>query len=105
MLPILRSTGLKCGEDFFLAYSPEREDPGRSDHTISSIPKLVGGVDDTSTDLAVTLYRQLASRVHRVRSAEVAEAAKLLENIYRAVNIAMVNEMKTLLADMSIDVW
>ncbi|MCH8006250.1 MAG: nucleotide sugar dehydrogenase [Planctomycetes bacterium] len=105
VLPILRSTGLKCGEDFFLAYSPERADPGRPDHSISSIPKLVGGVDDASTDLAVALYRQLASRVHRVHSAEVAEAAKLLENIYRAVNIAMVNEMKMLLADMSIDVW
>ena len=105
LLPILQATGLRCGEDFFLAYSPEREDPGRTDHTTSSIPKLVGGVDEPSSEMAVALYSNLVSQVHRVASAEIAEAAKLLENIYRAVNIAMVNEMKMLLADMNIDIW
>jgi UDP-N-acetyl-D-glucosamine dehydrogenase len=105
MLPILAETGLRCGEDFFLAYSPEREDPGRVGTTTSSIPKLVGGVDGTSTDLAMALYTAVVDEVHRVSSAEVAEAAKLLENIYRAVNIALVNEAKTILADMGIDVW
>jgi UDP-N-acetyl-D-glucosamine dehydrogenase len=105
MLPILAETGLRCGTDFFLAYSPEREDPGRAGTTTSSIPKLVGGVDESSTDLAMALYTAVVNEVHRVSSAEVAEAAKLLENIYRAVNIAMVNEAKTILADMGIDVW
>ena len=105
MLPILAETGLRVGEDFFLAYSPEREDPGHVDHSVGAVPKLVGGVDDVSTDLAVALYEHLAGSVHRVSSAEVAEAAKLLENIYRAVNIALVNELKVLLAEMKIDVW
>ncbi len=105
LLPILQETGLRCGADFFLAYSPEREDPGRADYTASSIPKLVGGVDELSTELAAVLYGSLVSEVHRVSCAEVAEAAKLLENIYRGVNIALVNELKTLLTDMDIDVW
>ncbi len=106
MLPILeKESGLRCGKDFFLAYSPEREDPGRPDYNTATIPKLVGGIDEVSTDLAVAMYRSLVSEVHRVSTAEVAEAAKLLENIYRAVNIAMVNELKTLLAEMKIDIW
>ncbi len=105
MLPILAESGLRCGEDYFLAYSPEREDPGRTDHSVENIPKLVGGIDDASADMAVALYRHLVTEVHRVSSAEVAEAAKLLENIYRAVNIALVNELKTLLTEMGIDVW
>ncbi|MHC4784392.1 MAG: nucleotide sugar dehydrogenase [Planctomycetota bacterium] len=104
VLPILAETGLRCGQDFFLAYSPEREDPGRAIET-GAIPRLVGGADDVSTDMAMALYGNVVQNVHRVSSAEVAEAAKLLENIYRAVNIALVNEMKTLLADMKIDVW
>ncbi|MHC4079870.1 MAG: nucleotide sugar dehydrogenase [Planctomycetota bacterium] len=104
VLPILAETGLRCGEDFFLAYSPEREDPGRAMAT-GAIPRLVGGVDEASTDMAMALYGNVVQSVLRVSSAEVAEAAKLLENIYRAVNIALVNEMKTLLADMKIDVW
>jgi UDP-N-acetyl-D-glucosamine dehydrogenase len=104
MLPILSESGLRCGVDFFLAYSPEREDPGRA-VGIGAIPKLVGGVDDASADMAVAFYRNVVEEVHRVSSAEVAEAAKLLENIYRAINIAMVNELKVLLADMSIDIW
>lgn len=106
MLPILeKESGLRCGEDFFLAYSPEREDPGRPNYDTATIPKLVGGIDEISTDLALALYRGLITEVHRVSSTEVAEAAKLLENIYRAVNIAMVNELKTLLAEMNIDIW
>ncbi|MAE61983.1 MAG: UDP-N-acetyl-D-glucosamine dehydrogenase [Planctomycetaceae bacterium] len=105
MLPRLQATGLTCGKDFFLAYSPEREDPGRADHSTQTIPKLVGGIDQASGELAVALYRQAVREIVPVGSAEVAEAAKLLENIYRAVNIAMVNEMKMLLTPMDIDVW
>ncbi len=105
MLPILERTGLTCGTDFFLAYSPEREDPGRAEVTTSSIPKLVGGVDVHSTDLSMEFYTRVIDQVHRVSTAEVAEAAKLLENIYRAVNIALVNELKVLLTEMDVDVW
>ena len=105
MLPLLETSGLTCGKDFFLAYSPEREDPGRKTASTATIPKLVGGVDEKSTDLAMALYSGAIQQTHRVSSAEIAEAAKLLENIYRAVNIALVNELKTVLADMGIDVW
>ncbi|MFI4915946.1 MAG: nucleotide sugar dehydrogenase [Phycisphaerales bacterium JB060] len=100
-----RGVSLACGTDYFVAYSPEREDPGRQSHTTSTIPKLVGGLDDTSTDLAMRMYAKGIENLHRVDSAEVAEAAKLLENIFRAVNIAMVNEMKLILTRMGIDVW
>ena len=105
MLPILESGGLRCGKDFFLAYSPEREDPGRENMTTSAIPKLVGGIDDSSGNLAMALYEKVITQMHRVSSAEVAEAAKLLENIYRAVNIALVNELKVVLTEMDVDVW
>lgn len=104
-LPILARTGLTCGEDFFLAFSPEREDPGREGVTTRSIPKLVGGADDVSGDLATKLYEAGIENVMRVDSAEVAEAAKLLENIYRAVNIALVNELKPVFTTMGIDIW
>jgi UDP-N-acetyl-D-glucosamine dehydrogenase len=97
--------GLRCGEDFFLAYSPEREDPGRKDHNTQSIPKLVGGIDAKSGELAVAMYRKAIKEVVPVSSAEVAESAKILENVYRAVNIALVNEMKLILEKMGIDVW
>lgn len=96
---------LECGKDFFVAYSPEREDPGRQSHSTKTIPKLVGGLDDAATDLAVRMYRRAVEQVIPVRSAEVAEAAKLLENIFRSVNIAMANEMKMILDPMGIDVW
>jgi UDP-glucose 6-dehydrogenase len=105
MQPILEATGLVCGEDFFLAYSPEREDPGRKDTTTATIPKLVAGVDHISTDLAMAFYPRVIKQVTRVSSAEVAETAKLLENIFRGVNIALVNELKVVLADMGIDIW
>ncbi|MCS7032937.1 MAG: nucleotide sugar dehydrogenase [Phycisphaerae bacterium] len=105
MLPRLEARGLKCGVDFFLAYSPEREDPGNKSHSTRTIPKLVGGIDPVSGELAAALYRKAIAKVIPVRTAEVAEAAKLLENIYRAVNIALVNEMKIVLDGMGIDVW
>ncbi len=105
ILPRLEASGLKLGTDFFVAYSPEREDPGRKSHNTQTIPKLVGGLDEASGDLAYALYDTAIAEVIRVSSAEVAESAKLLENIYRAVNIAMVNEMKTILTPMGIDVW
>ena len=105
MLPRFEATGLRCGQDFFLAYSPEREDPGRKDFNTQSIPKLVGGIDAASGEIATALYRKAIAQVIPVSSAEVAEAAKLLENIYRAVNIALVNEMKIVLSAMGIDVW
>jgi UDP-N-acetyl-D-glucosamine dehydrogenase len=105
MLPRFEARGLKCGVDYYVAYSPEREDPGRKDLNTQTIPKLVGGIDAISGELALALYRKAIKQVIPVSSAEVAEAAKLLENIYRAVNIALVNEMKVVLQAMGIDVW
>jgi UDP-N-acetyl-D-glucosamine dehydrogenase len=105
MLPKFEAKGFKCGKDVFVAYSPEREDPGRKDHNTQTIPKLVGGIDAISGELAVALYRRAIKQVVPVSTAEVAEAAKLLENIYRSVNIALVNEMKVILTAMNIDIW
>jgi len=105
MLPKFQARGMTCGRDFYLAYSPEREDPGRKDFNTQTIPKLVGGIDEASGQIAEALYKKAIRQVIRVSSAEVAEAAKLLENIYRAVNIALVNEMKMVLTAMGIDVW
>ena len=105
MLEPLEATGLKCGEDFYLAYSPEREDPGRKDHSTQTIPKLVGGIDKISGELALKVYQQGIAEVILVSSSEVAEAAKILENVYRAVNIAMVNELKVIFTKMGIDIW
>ena len=104
-LPHIEKKGFKLGKDVFLAYSPEREDPGRKDFNTQTIPKLVGGCDPVSGEIATALYRKSIAQVVPVSSAEVAEAAKLLENIYRCVNIAMVNEMKMVLDAMNIDVW
>jgi UDP-N-acetyl-D-glucosamine dehydrogenase len=104
-MPILERTGLVAGTDYFLAFSPEREDPGRKDHSTQTIPKLVGGTDPTSGHLATMLYAAAIAKVIPVDSAEIAEAAKLLENIYRCVNIALVNELKPVLAAMDIDIW
>lgn len=103
--PILEKAGHVVGRDVYLAFSPEREDPGRSREAMDATPKVVGGVDEASGDLVELLMGQAWPMVVRVSSAEVAEAGKLLENIYRAVNIALVNEMKTVLADMDVDIW
>jgi UDP-N-acetyl-D-glucosamine dehydrogenase len=103
--PILESTGLKAGRDFFLAYSPEREDPGNRDYATRNIPKVVGGVSPLCRDLAVALYEPVVDGVVPVSSTQVAEACKILENTYRAVNIALVNELKVVFDRMGIDVW
>lgn len=105
LLPILNSSGLTVGEDFFLAYSPEREDPGNPTFSASTIPKVVGGIDQVSGELAAALYNHAIVEIVQVSSPEVAEACKILENTYRAVNIALVNELKTLFDRMGIDVW
>lgn len=105
VLPILEKTGLSAGRDFFLAYSPERQDPGNSQFPLQAIPKVVGGLDPVSLRLACALYEQVVERVVRVSSCEVAEASKILENTYRCVNIALVNELKMLFDRLGIDVW
>ena len=107
MVPILNRnpSGLVCGKDVFVAFSPEREDPGNPDYTAAGIPKVVGGIDIISGDLACALYGHSIVKVVRVDNAEIAEACKILENTYRAVNIALVNELKMLFDRMGIDVW
>ena len=105
MLPALEAKGLKVGQDFYLAFSPEREDPGNPNFSAERIPKVVGGIEPKSTQLAVALYGHAVVQVIPVASAEVAEACKILENTYRAVNIAMVNELKVLFQRLGIDVW
>jgi len=105
MLPILEAGGLKAGEDFFLAYSPEREDPGNPVYSAEKIPKVVGGIEPHSGRLAAALYGHAVVEVVPVSSCEVAEACKIVENTYRSVNIAMVNELKLLFDRMGIDVW
>jgi len=105
VLPRLLARGLRVGEDFFLAFSPEREDPGNQQFGTSTIPKVVGGVTPACLEVACTLYSQAVDRVVPVPSTRVAEATKILENVYRAVNIALVNELKIALEHMGIDVW
>ncbi|MGC3999821.1 MAG: nucleotide sugar dehydrogenase [Anaeromyxobacter sp.] len=105
VLPILATSGLTTPRDFLLAFSPEREDPGRKDHNTKTIPKIVGGVNAESTEAAAALYAVALDRVVPVANARVAEAAKLLENIFRSVNIALVNELKMIFDRMDIDVW
>jgi UDP-N-acetyl-D-glucosamine dehydrogenase len=104
--PILeQGSGLTAGVDFHLAFSPERVDPGRTDWTTRNVPKIVGGVNEASTDAAATLYGSAVDTIHRVSSPEAAELTKLLENIFRSVNIALVNELAQLCDRMGIDVW
>ncbi len=104
--PVLEAgSGLKAGSDFFLAFAPERVDPGRTDWTTKSTPKVVGGIDAASTKAAADLYRSALDNVHEVSTAESAELTKLLENIFRSVNIALVNELAQLCDRMDIDVW
>jgi len=103
--PMLDATGLKLDRDYFLAFSPEREDPGRTNITTKQIPKVVGGVTPTSGKLAAAVYALALDTVVPVPTAEVAEACKIVENVYRCVNIALVNELKMLFDRMGIDVW
>ncbi len=105
MRAILEKNGLKAGIDFHLAFSPEREDPNNKDFSTSTIPKVVGGYTKNCLDIAKAMYDTIVARTVPVSSTKVAEATKLLENIYRAVNIAMVNELKMLFDRMGIDVW
>jgi UDP-N-acetyl-D-glucosamine dehydrogenase len=105
LLPMLEETGLKLDQDFLLAFSPERVDPGNPEFKTHNIPKVVGGVTDDSTEAAAALYGQIVREVHAVSSARVAEAAKLLENTFRAVNIGMANEMARLCYALGIDTW
>jgi UDP-N-acetyl-D-glucosamine dehydrogenase len=104
--PVLEAgSGLTAGRDFQLAFSPERVDPGRSDWGTKNVPKIVGGIDAASTEAAAMLYGSVIDRVHPVSSPEAAELTKLLENIFRSVNIALVNELAQLCERMGIDVW
>lgn len=105
LLPILEESGLKHDVDFWVAFSPEREDPANAQFKTDNIPKLVGGLTPKATQIAVELYQKAVAKVVPVDSAEIAEAAKLLENIFRSVNIALVNEMKIVFDRMGVDVW
>jgi UDP-N-acetyl-D-glucosamine dehydrogenase len=105
MRAILERTGLKAGQDFHLAFSPEREDPNNSDYSTSTIPKVVGGYTKACLEVATAMYDSIVVRTVPVSSTKVAEATKLLENIYRSVNIALVNELKMLFDRMGIDIW
>lgn len=106
LVPILeRHSGLQAGRDFFVAYSPEREDPNNKDFNTTTIPKVVGGLDADSRDVACALYQTIIKETVPVSSCRVAEATKLMENIFRCVNIALVNEMKVVLEPMGIDIY
>jgi UDP-N-acetyl-D-glucosamine dehydrogenase len=105
VLPLLAAGGLEVGKDFYLAYSPERVDPGRTDWTAKTTPKIVGGITPACTERALALYRRAVETVFAVSSPEAAELTKLLENIFRAVNIALVNELAQLCDRMNVDVW
>lgn len=103
--PLFEEKGLKVGQDFFLAFSPEREDPNNPDYSTSTIPKVVGGVTPACLEIACKLYDQVIVKTIPVSSPRTAEATKLLENIYRSINIALVNELKMVFDKMEIDVW
>ncbi|HEX5618085.1 MAG TPA: nucleotide sugar dehydrogenase [Solirubrobacteraceae bacterium] len=105
LVPMLEESGLRAGEDFALAFSPERVDPGRTDYTMRTTPKVVGGLTPACTDRAAAVYSRVCDHVVRVSTPEVAELSKLLENIFRSVNIALVNELAILADRMDIDIW
>ncbi len=105
MIPILETSGLKAGRDFHVAFSPEREDPGNKQFTTKTIPKVVGGLTKKCLEMACQMYGAAINRIVPVSTLEVAEATKILENVYRCINIAMVNELKMVFDQMSIDVW
>ncbi|MDC0990034.1 nucleotide sugar dehydrogenase, partial [Rhodospirillales bacterium] len=103
--PILEKSGLESGKDIFIAYSPEREDPGNPDFSTKSIPKIIGGDGSIAVKLASSMYSRVVIETIPVSSLEIAEAVKLTENIFRSVNIAMVNELKTIFNGMGLDIW
>lgn len=105
LLPILSQTGLRVGKDFFLGYSPEREDPGNKKFSTATIPKIVSGITERCLSLVDALYKNIVIKTVPVSSTKIAEAAKILENTYRAVNIALVNELKVIFDRMGIDIW
>lgn len=105
LLPLLEESGLKLDEDFYLAFSPERVDPGNSKFQTNNIPKVVGGVSQISTEIAATLYQTIVERVHKVSNSRVAETAKLLENTFRSVNIGLVNELAQLCYHLGVNSW
>ncbi len=106
LVPILESiSGMKAGDDFMVAYSPEREDPNNTDFSTSTIPKVIGGVDDNSLAAAIALYGAVICKTVPVSNCRTAEATKLMENIFRCINIALVNELKVVFTEMDIDVW
>src|SRR3954449_6564689 len=105
LVPLLEESGLRAGQDFALAFSPERVDPGRTDYTLKTTPKVVGGYTPECTERAVAVYEPICDELVRVSTPEVAELSKLLENIFRSVNIALVNEMAMLADRMGIDIW
>lgn len=105
MVPYLEKTGYKCNEDFYAAFSPEREDPGNPDFGTTQIPKIVGGENEYARDCAVTFYELFFDKVEPVSSTQIAEAIKLTENIFRSVNIALVNELKIIYDSMGLDIW
>jgi UDP-N-acetyl-D-glucosamine dehydrogenase len=105
LVPLLEESGLAAGRDFNVAFSPERVDPGRTDHTLRTTPKIVGGLTPACLDRAVALYEIVCDDLVKVSSPEPAELAKLLENVFRSVNIALVNELAMLCDRMGIDVW
>jgi UDP-N-acetyl-D-glucosamine dehydrogenase len=105
LVPLLEESGLRAGDDFALAFSPERVDPGRTDYTIANTPKVVGGLTPPCTEAAVEIYRRVCSTIVPVSAPEVAELSKLLENVFRSVNIALVNELAIMADRMGIDIW
>jgi nucleotide sugar dehydrogenase len=105
VLPILEAGGLRAGDDFYLAFSPERVDPGNTEFGIRNTPKVVGGVDDASTTVAAAFYGKFVESVVTARGSREAEMAKLLENTYRHINIALVNEMAQFCRELDIDLW
>jgi UDP-N-acetyl-D-glucosamine dehydrogenase len=105
LVPLLEESGLRAGEDFALAFSPERVDPGRTDYTLRTTPKVVGGLTQSCTQAAIAVYGHVCDHIVPVSTPEVAELSKLLENIFRSVNIALMNEMAMLADRMGIDIW
>ncbi len=105
VLPLLESKGLECGKDFYLAFSPERIDPGNTKYTLNKIPKVIGGVTKEATELTAAVYRNIIDKVVPVSSARVAEVVKLLENTFRLINIGLIDELAMMAHKMKIDIW